>query len=114
MPTYEYRCGSCGYLFEKFQSMKEDPLQDCPQCCEPALQRLIGAGAGLLFKGSGFYLTDYRKSGTSPATKSDDASTQNSSMPADSAASNESSISSGDSGNSERTSSTKGTAGSNK
>ena len=65
MPTYEYRCESCGFLFEKFQTMKEDSLTDCPECGKQSLRRLIGAGAGLLFKGSGFYLTDYRKSNTS-------------------------------------------------
>ncbi len=70
MPTYEYRCDSCGHLFEKFQTMKDDPLKDCPACGAPALQRLIGAGAGLLFKGTGFYLTDYRKSATQPASSS--------------------------------------------
>lgn len=66
MPTYEYKCGSCGYVFEEFQSMKEAPLRVCPKCGEK-VQRLIGPGAALIFKGSGFYLTDYKKSNSSPA-----------------------------------------------
>ncbi|MBI5645875.1 MAG: zinc ribbon domain-containing protein [Ignavibacteriae bacterium] len=76
MPTYEYRCDSCGHLFEKFQTMKDDPLKDCPSCGAPALQRLIGAGAGLLFKGTGFYLTDYRKSATQPASASSSSTSE--------------------------------------
>jgi putative FmdB family regulatory protein len=59
MPTYEYECKKCGHRFEEFQSMTADPLSTCPECGGP-VKRLIGAGAGLLFKGSGFYLTDYR------------------------------------------------------
>ena len=67
MPTYEYRCDGCGHVFEEFQSMKDDPLSECPKC-GGKVQRLIGPGAGLIFKGSGFYLTDYKKSNSSPAT----------------------------------------------
>ncbi len=67
MPTYEYKCSSCGYVFEEFQSIKDAPLSKCPKC-NGQVQRLIGPGAGLIFKGSGFYLTDYKKSNTSPAT----------------------------------------------
>lgn len=59
MPTYEYRCDSCGYRFEKFQSMTVDPLTTCPKC-GGHVQRLISPGNGFLFKGSGFYATDYR------------------------------------------------------
>jgi putative FmdB family regulatory protein len=65
MPTYEYRCKSCGYEFEEFQSMSSDPLVVCPKCAEPSLKRLMSSGAGLVFKGSGFYLTDYKKTGSS-------------------------------------------------
>ncbi|MCC5788955.1 MAG: zinc ribbon domain-containing protein [Opitutales bacterium] len=61
MPTYDYICDSCGHDLEVFQSMKDDPLKDCPSCGQPALRRRIGAGAGLIFKGSGFYITDYKK-----------------------------------------------------
>jgi len=59
MPTYEYKCQDCGYTFEKFQSMKDKPLEKCPEC-NGKVQRLIGGGAGIIFKGSGFYATDYR------------------------------------------------------
>lgn len=58
MPTYEYRCPS-GHKFERFQRMSEKPKADCPECGESA-ERLLSAGAGFLFKGSGFYTTDYR------------------------------------------------------
>jgi len=59
VPTYEYECRQCGHRFEKFQSMKDQPLQKCEKC-GGELRRLIGTGAGILFKGSGFYQTDYR------------------------------------------------------
>jgi putative FmdB family regulatory protein len=59
MPTYEYKCKDCGQRFETFQSITAEPLRDCP-VCGGEVQRLIGAGNGLIFKGSGFYATDYR------------------------------------------------------
>lgn len=61
MPTYDYECQKCGLVFEKFQSMKDEPLKVCatPEC-GGAVKRLIGTGAGIIFKGSGFYETDYR------------------------------------------------------
>lgn len=66
MPTYEYECKKCGHLFEEFQSMTAEPLKKCPKCGK-SVKRLIGAGAGIIFKGTGFYATDYRKSrGTCP------------------------------------------------
>lgn len=68
MPTYDYACKQCGHRFEVFQSMKDPMLTTCPQCGTESLQRLIGAGAGLVFKGSGFYLTDYKKTNSTPAT----------------------------------------------
>lgn len=61
MPTYDYACPKCGHAFEQFQSMKEEPLTKCPKCNEMGLKRLIGGGAGLIFKGTGFYITDYKK-----------------------------------------------------
>jgi putative FmdB family regulatory protein len=61
MPTYEYVCGACGHKFEVFQSMTEKPLSKCPKCKKPKAKRQIGSGAGIIFKGSGFYATDYRK-----------------------------------------------------
>jgi putative FmdB family regulatory protein len=63
MPTYEYACRKCGHQFEQFQSMRDAPLRKCPACGQPALKRLVGGGAGLIFKGSGFYITDYKNKG---------------------------------------------------
>ena len=60
MPTYDYECANCGHKFEKFQSMSSPPVKKCPQCGENAVKRLIGIGAGVIFKGGGFYETDYR------------------------------------------------------
>lgn len=60
MPTYDYRCDSCGYEFEQFQLITARPLKVCPNCKRARLQRLIGSGGGIIFKGSGFYETDYR------------------------------------------------------
>ena len=60
MPTYEYKCANCSHAFEQFQSMKDKPLRKCPKCGKSALERLIGTGAAVIFKGSGFYQTDYR------------------------------------------------------
>lgn len=67
MPTYAYKCKRCEYEFEEFQSIKADSLTVCPSCKTPSLLRMIGGGSGLIFKGSGFYLTDYKKSNSSPA-----------------------------------------------
>ncbi len=70
MPTYEYECPRCGTTFEEFQSITADPLTECPQKdCGGKVKRLIGAGGGLLFKGSGFYITDYRSDGYKQAEK---------------------------------------------
>jgi len=63
MPTYEYICESCGCGFEKFQSITAKSLRTCPKCGKRKLKRLIGAGAGVIFKGTGFYQTDYRSEG---------------------------------------------------
>lgn len=59
MPTYEYECNRCGHRFEVFQSMSDPPRKRCPRC-RGAVRRLLGTGAGIVFKGSGFYATDYR------------------------------------------------------
>ncbi|HEX6134844.1 MAG TPA: FmdB family zinc ribbon protein [Longimicrobiales bacterium] len=69
MPTYEYRC-SDGHEFEQFQRMSEEPLRVCPVCGAPA-ERILSAGAGLLFKGSGFYITDYRSESYRKAADAD-------------------------------------------
>jgi putative FmdB family regulatory protein len=60
MPTYQYKCDACEHEFEKFQSITADPIRLCPDCGKKKVRRLIGTGAGLIFKGSGFYITDYR------------------------------------------------------
>ncbi|MCP5023225.1 MAG: zinc ribbon domain-containing protein [bacterium] len=69
MPTYDYRCNACGHTFELFQSMSEKHKRKCPECSKLKLERLIGMGAGVIFKGGGFYETDYR----SDSYKSDHA-----------------------------------------
>ena len=70
MPTYDYRCQECGHTFDVFQRMSEDVLTDCPECGKPGLRRLIGSGAGIIFKGSGFYETDYKRSRTGDSKES--------------------------------------------
>jgi putative FmdB family regulatory protein len=60
MPTYEYACGQCGHELEIFQSIRDERLVTCPSCQQNALKRLIGRGAGIIFKGTGFYQTDYK------------------------------------------------------
>ena len=60
MPTYEYECRSCNHAFEKFQSMVDEPIKICPKCGKD-VKKLIGSGSGIIFKGSGFYETDYKR-----------------------------------------------------
>ncbi|HHJ53532.1 MAG TPA: zinc ribbon domain-containing protein [Caldithrix abyssi] len=67
MPTYEYVCKDCGYEFEAFQSIKAEPIKVCPKCGGHNVVRKISAGAGLVFKGSGFYITDYKNKHSSPS-----------------------------------------------
>lgn len=62
MPTYDYICDGCRHTFDEFQSMSEKPLKKCPKCKKDKLRRLIGSGGAVLFKGAGFYTTDYRSS----------------------------------------------------
>lgn len=71
MPTYDYKCSACDHTWELFQSIKAEPEKKCPECGKKKAQRLIGAGAGLIFKGSGFYITDYRSKSYSDAAKAD-------------------------------------------
>lgn len=86
MPTYEYVCEKCQNTFEIFQSMKDKALTKCPdKACRGKVKRLLGTGAGLIFKGSGFYITDYRSEGYKSAAKSDSAAA--SSAPASSGSS---------------------------
>lgn len=75
MPTYDYQCDSCGHAFEEFQSIKAKPLKKCPKCGK-AVRRLIGTGAGILFKGSGFYQTDYRSKSYTEAANRDKPETK--------------------------------------
>jgi len=79
MPTYEYQCTSCGHKFECFQSITADPIEKCPKC-GAKVKRLIGNGSGIIFKGSGFYQTDYRSKEYRDKAKAE-------SSPADSASS---------------------------
>lgn len=73
MPTYEYQCQACGHRFDEFHSITAKPLKKCPACKKLKLQRLIGTGAGIIFKGSGFYETDYRSDSYKSAAKADAA-----------------------------------------
>lgn len=73
MPTYDYECTKCAHAFEAFQKMSDPPLKFCPKCKAP-VRRLIGAGAGIIFKGSGFYATDYRKQVVSDTSSKDKTS----------------------------------------
>jgi len=70
MPTYDYQCEKCGYSFELFQRMTDRPRKFCPEC-QGKVRRLLGTGAGLLFKGSGFYVTDYRSDRYKQAAKAE-------------------------------------------
>ncbi|WP_169976624.1 FmdB family zinc ribbon protein [Tautonia rosea] len=79
MPTYDYICDSCKHEFEAFESIKADPQTICPACQQETLRRKIGAGAAILFKGSGFYLTDYRSDSYKKAAKADSESSSSTS-----------------------------------
>ena len=71
MPTYDYKCEKCGHKFEEFQSITDEPLKKCPEC-EGQVKRLIGTGAGIIFKGNGFYQTDYKNRNSSNMPKKSD------------------------------------------
>ena len=76
MPTYDYECDACEHRFEEFQSMSEKPLKKCPKCGKRKLRRLFGTGAAVLFKGSGFYQTDYRSESYKSAAKAEQDATK--------------------------------------
>ena len=77
MPIYEYICDNCGHTFEELQTMKEAPLVKCPNCGKNTLKKLIGSGSGFIFKGSGFYATDYKKTKTSHTKSSSKKESKN-------------------------------------
>ncbi len=103
MPTYDYVCDACGHEFELFQSMTDRVKRKCPKCGKPRLKRLIGAGAGVIFKGSGFHETDYRsdsykkaaeaekKAAQGKTTKKDDKAAKSKAKSSDSSSSSQSS-----------------------
>jgi putative FmdB family regulatory protein len=76
MPTYDYACDACGHAFELFQSIKDNAKKKCPKCEKPKLRRLIGPGAAIVFKGSGFYQTDYRSDSYKKAAAADAPKTE--------------------------------------
>ncbi|MEN9637008.1 MAG: hypothetical protein RL077_5412 [Verrucomicrobiota bacterium] len=105
MPTYEYACQKCNHEFEHFQSMSDGLLKKCPKCKKLSLKRLVGGGAGLIFKGTGFYITDYKKKTgvpkegggeAKPATESKSTTTAAPTAPATPAASSGAGKSNGD------------------
>ena len=75
MPTYDYTCDACQHHWEEFHSMSAEPVKKCPTCGKKKARRLIGAGGGLIFKGTGFYITDYGKDGKGPRKATEGAST---------------------------------------
>lgn len=87
MPTYDYKCAACDHAWELFQSIKAEAEKKCPACKKKKARRLIGAGAGLIFKGSGFYLTDYRSKSYKDAAKADKSASEPASSKSDGGAS---------------------------
>ena len=83
MPTYEYECRKCGHLFEQFQSILAEPLKTCPKC-KGKVARVVSGGAGIIFKGSGFYQTDYKKTSNASHAAEKAAEKKTESPPADS------------------------------
>ena len=75
MPTYEYKCTACGHAFEQFQSITAAPVKRCPQCGKAKVKRLVSIGAGVIFKGSGFYITDYRDASYKEKAKAESGAT---------------------------------------
>jgi putative FmdB family regulatory protein len=76
MPTYDYICDDCGHEFEAYESITAQPRADCPECHHPKLRRKIGPGAAILFKGSGFYQTDYRSESYKKAAQAEKPPTE--------------------------------------
>ncbi len=82
MPTYEYECTACGHKFEEWQSITAEPIKKCPACRKNKVKRLLGTGGAIIFKGSGFYGTDYRSESYKKAEKADSESKSTESKPA--------------------------------
>ena len=82
MPTYDYECKACGHTFEKFQSITASAVRKCPECGKLKVKRLLGTGAGIIFKGSGFYQTDYRSDSYKAAAEKDKPSAAEKDKPA--------------------------------
>ncbi|XZE32087.1 FmdB family zinc ribbon protein [Pirellulaceae bacterium SH501] len=87
MPTYDYECEACDHKFELYQSISAEPEKTCPECKKKKLRRLIGTGGAVMFKGSGFYQTDYRSDSYKKAASSDSKSTSSDSSSASSGSS---------------------------
>src|ERR1700722_12548319 len=82
MPTYENKCDACGFKFEKFQPITSKAIKKCPHCGKNRAKRLIGTGAGLIFKGGGFYITDYRSESYKSGAKAAESASGSASAPA--------------------------------
>ena len=98
MPTYDYQCEACGHAFEKFQPITAKPIRKCPRCGRLKVRRLIGTGAGVIFRGSGFYQTDYRSDSYRKAAEKDKPSSSASTSSAGDAKTKPAGKSSGSSG----------------
>lgn len=107
MPTYDYKCGGCGHKWEEFQSITATATKKCPSCKKLKAERVIGPGAGILFKGSGFYLTDYRSEGYKKAAEADKKASEGGSTKSETSGKSESKGSSETSGKGEKKSSGK-------
>jgi putative FmdB family regulatory protein len=88
MPTYEYHCDACEHGFDEFQSINDRPLKKCPKCGKRKLRRVFGAGAAVIFKGSGFYQTDYRSESYQAAAKAESEATKPAADKTDAASTN--------------------------
>jgi len=90
MPTYDYECDACGHRYELFQAITARPVKKCPACGAPKARRLLGSGGAILFKGSGFYTTDYRSEAYKKAASADKPATASSDTKSDTSKSDES------------------------
>lgn len=90
MPTYDYECDACGHAFELFQSISDSVKRKCPECKKQKLRRLFGTGAAIMFKGTGFYQTDYRSESYKKAAAADKKSTSDATSKSDSKSSDSS------------------------